>query len=225
MAQMQHPFSCVPKVFQFVENTLSKPRLSRYIKPANGNYQLALRFYIWNARICESFYLPCQVAEVSLRNSIFKVLNDSYGVDWYKQGRFTCNLPDRHKDNLSQAINESRQEHGNNVTPNHIVARLTLGFWAHLFTKNFEHLLWKQGFRVAFPNLPATYDRVKIYEKIDQFRDFRNRTAHHFAVYDKGPTRHYQNVIEIIKWSCADTAWFFAELSKVPTVINQRPQP
>ena len=220
---MQYHFSCVPQVFRSIEDTLSKPRLSRYMPASSGNPQFALRLYIWNIRICESFYLPCQIAEVSLRNAVFKALNTRYGVDWYLQGRFTCNLPDRHKDDLNKAINDSKQEHGRNVTPNHIVARLTLGFWIHLFTKNFEHLLWKNGFAIAFPNLPPHYNRMTIYEKIEQFRNFRNRSAHHFAVFDKRPVSQYQNIIEIIKWTCLDTAWLSTELSRVPSVINQRP--
>jgi len=220
---MQQPFSCVPAVFQSIEATLSKPRLSRYLPAANGFAQFALRLYLWNAMICESFYLPCQLAEVSLRNGVFRALNDRYGPDWYTQGRFTCNLPDRHKKDLQAAIQDSQTEHGENATADHIVARLSLGFWVHLFTKNFEHLLWKGGFTVAFPNLPQNIGRIDIHRKIERFRNFRNRTAHHFAVFDKGPISHYADIMEIIGWSCADTAWLAKELAKVPTVINQRP--
>jgi hypothetical protein len=220
---MQQPFSCVPQVFLAVEGALSKPRLSRYLPAAKGNPQFALRLYLWNAMICESFYLPCQLAEVSLRNGIYRALNTRYGEDWHSQGRFVCNLPDRHKHDLATAIQDSKVEHGKNATADHIVARMPLGFWAHLFTKNFEHLLWKGGFSVAFPNLPAGTDRTLIHSKIERFRKFRNRTAHHFAIFDKGPTSHYADIVEIIAWSCGDTAWLAKELARVPAVINQRP--
>ena len=221
---MQYPFSCTPQVYTQIEGTLSKPRLGRYLPAAKGDKHLSLRLYIWNIRICEAFYLPCQLAEVALRNGILRVLNQKYGCDWHTIDRFTCNLPNRHKSLLSKAIDDSRKDHGKYATPNHIVALLPLGFWVHLLTRNFEHLLWRNGLSEAFPNLPTAYSRNDLYDKVEQFRSFRNRTAHHFAIFDKGPIKHYQNILEIISWTCADTAWLSRELSRVPSVINQRPQ-
>jgi hypothetical protein len=42
--------SLTPATLRAVEATLSPARLSRYLAAADGNLELALRLYIWNAR-------------------------------------------------------------------------------------------------------------------------------------------------------------------------------
>ena len=49
---------------------MSPARLDRFVPAARGDRNHALRLYIWNARLCEKFYLPIQLAEVTMRNAI-----------------------------------------------------------------------------------------------------------------------------------------------------------
>lgn len=45
---------------------MSQARLARYLPAAKGDRFHALRHYVWNARLCEEFYIPLQFSEIAL---------------------------------------------------------------------------------------------------------------------------------------------------------------
>ena len=67
---MLYPSSLTPKSLGSVEATLSSPRLARYDQEIKGNSKFALQLYIWNGRLCETFYLAVRFAEAAVRNAI-----------------------------------------------------------------------------------------------------------------------------------------------------------
>lgn len=223
---MQYLFSCTPETQNALERTLSAARLSRYLPAAKGDRYQALRLYIWNVRLCEAFYLPCQIAEVSIRNSISGVLAKHFKSErWYAKGSFRGLLPDRLIGELDSIITEKSREHGSQLTHDHIIAGLSFGFWSHTLTRNFEKAgIWPASIQLAFPNAPRGTDRNAAYWKINEIRSFRNRIAHHYAVFDKAPSAMHAKLIEVISWSCQDTAWLVKHLSRVSQTINSRPQ-
>src|SRR6476660_2335323 len=89
----------------------------------------------------------------------------------------------------------------------------SLGFWIHLLTKSFEHVLWLQGMRRSFPKIDRHLTRADVHRKVDQLRFFRNRIAHHNAIFDRGPAAAYKNIQEIVSWVCADSLWLMKELA------------
>ncbi len=147
-----------------------------------------------------------------------------YGSSWFDDLRFTCILPDRLKDELASAVEEEKAKHPTALTADHIVARLSLGFWIHLLTKSFEHVLWLQGMRRSFPKIDRHLTRADVHRKVDQLRFFRNRIAHHNAIFDRGPAAAYKNIQEIVSWVCADSLWLMKELANPARVIQDRPQ-
>lgn len=223
---MQYLFSCTPTVQGALERVLSVARLERYLPAAQGDRHRALRLYIWNARLCEAFYLPCQIAEVTIRNSISQALAAHYRTDdWYSKGGFRCQLPPRLSSALDDVIADKRGDHGAAMTHHHIIAGLSFGFWCHTLTKNFEKAgVWPNNIFLAFPNAPATTTRNELYGKINSLRLFRNRIAHHGAIFDKSPIAMHNSIMEVIGWSCQDTAWLVKVLSKVSQVVNARPK-
>jgi hypothetical protein len=185
---------------------------------------MAIRFYVWNARICEAFYLPVQLAEVTLRNTLHSGLIARYGPDWDSRGAFLSTLPNRLRDELTGAISKERGVRGASLTKDHIVAALSFGFWANLLTRNHDHLLWKGGIHHAFPHAARHITRDKLHTLVEQLRRWRNLIAHHYAIFDKGPTAEYQNLLTLVGWADPHTEWFIAQLSNVSATINRRPR-
>ena len=210
---MQLPFSCTPATLRAVEATLSREHLSPYLTAAKGDRHLALQFYVWNARICEAFYLPCQIAEIACRNAIVIALVARYGAGWSRDERFRFTLPGRLRAQLGRACDG---EGG--------VAGLTLGFWTHLLSTGFDFTLWKTGVVVAFPHAPLGVTRNVIYDRVNQLRIFRNRIAHHATVFDKRPIAEHQNLLTTVAWVSPETRWLVGGLSGVSRTINARPK-
>lgn len=221
---MQYPFSCVPPVMGAIETALSPARLNRFMPAAGGDRALALRLHVWNARLCEAFYLPTQLAEVSTRNALHSAVAARYGKDWHAEAAFLSNLPNRLLDELQNVIARERSKRKQGFTADHVVAGLSFGFWVHLVSKSFDHLLWKRGVAAAFPHVPRGTTRVDVHGRLNGLRNWRNLIAHHYAVFDRSPMAEFQNIVGIIRWICPDTGWFAHELSNVPRVLNQRPR-
>jgi hypothetical protein len=220
---MQHPFSLMPNVFAAVESALSPARLGRYL-PASGDKQMALRLYVWNARLCEQFILPVQLAEICVRNMLNQELILKFGALWYENPSFLSPLPDRLKLEINQAVRTEQAQQGSRFTVDHLVSALSFGFWVHLTTQSAIRLLWGGKLPPAFPNLPAGTKDRQVFDKIDRLRKFRNRLAHHNAIFDKGPAAEYRNIQDIIGWISPDTLWLMRQLVNPAAVINQRPR-
>src|SRR5262249_16751800 len=133
--------------------TMSASRFRQYLDTANGDRHLALRLYVWNARLCEEFYIPIQFTEVALRNAIHNRLWAVFGPQWYVTRGFEHAIPDRHKAELAKVVSEQQAKRGPLFTSNHVVAGLTFGFWLYLMGSRFEfHLcevVWGPRFRIS----------------------------------------------------------------------------
>jgi hypothetical protein len=220
---MQYLFSCMPNTLSEIEKTISEQRVGRYLREAKGDKNRALRLYVWNARICEAFYLPGQLVEVAIRNRLHETLTQKYGNNWNANQSFFSPLPDRLKTQLQNSRHEAARDHGVAHTINHVISGLSLGFWCHLLTARFEPILWSAGMQSAFPNIPAQVTRQEVYNKIDQFRTWRNRIAHHGAVFDKRPMKELQNIQELLAWICEETLWFMNETNNVHRSLGRKP--
>ena len=221
---MQYAFSLTPKVLGDVEITLSSARLNRFIVPPNADKNLALRMSIWNMRLCEAFYLPIQLTEVAFRNAVMIPVVRKYGSAWFEKKSFESFLPQRRKEELSRLVDRERDIRGPAFTANHVVAGLSFGFWHNLTHENYKNYLWANGLRNSFPNLPRTMELEDVYNIADRFRKFRNKIAHHYAIFDRSPVSEYQNMLKLLGLVCKDTEWLCKELNAVSRVINQRPK-
>jgi hypothetical protein len=222
---MSLTFSCLPATIVNIQGTLSAPRLARYFGGAGDDLHHALQLYVWNARICEAFYLPTQICEVAARNAIHTALRDKHGVNWYQREAFLRTLPDRLKSELKSVIRTETTSYGQGMTVNHLVSGLSLGFWLHLLTSNYDGVFWPACFPVCFPRMPVGTERKEIYQKLDRFRIHRNRVAHHKPIFDRTPMAEYQNILDLLGWICTDTQWFVRSISRVPQTISARPPP
>lgn len=221
---MQYPFSPMPNVLSRLEATMSQARLARYVPSARGDKCLALRLYVWNARLCEEFYIPLQFAEVAVRNAVSAQLTSLYNTHWFDDPKFLSVIPTRHQDELTSKTASERQKRGRAFTPDHVVAGMTFGFWQNMFGVKLSHLLWRGGVRSAFPHAPVGTSRKDVYNRLEQLRLFRNMIMHHYAIFDKGPTAEYANIRKLVEWVCPDTLWLMSELANPARVIGRRPK-
>ncbi|HEX3885245.1 MAG TPA: hypothetical protein VHW66_21495 [Stellaceae bacterium] len=221
---MQYPFSLTLPAMASIEATLSSARLARFLPEAKGNRQLAIRLHVWNARLCESFYLPAQFAEVAARNAIQKPVVRRFSSQWYENRAFQNILPPRLEEELIRVVSEEQRARGMSFTVDHVVAALSFGFWLNLLTSSYEKHLWAIGLRGSFPHLPGTLKREDVYKALDQLRRFRNKIAHHSAIFDKRPRAEHANVLEVIGWICSDTRWLVSELTYFERVLGRKPR-
>lgn len=198
-------------------------RILRYLPPANQEVGLAFRYYLWNGKLSEAFQPSIHYAEILCRNAIHKALLYHVKDKWFENQTFLKILDPKYARQLADTLDEEREQHGEDVTGHHLVSSLTFGFWEHLTTKRFERLLWAKGIRFNFPGAPMGKHREDLRLLIEEVRRWRNRIAHHRAIFDKNPTRKHQDTLDLIQWVCPVTAQWVKSSSAVPTVINLRP--
>jgi hypothetical protein len=213
-----------PAMFPSIVSAIQKERLARYLPAANGSDALAFQFYLWNCSLCESFHFPLHFSEVVCRNALHQALVKRAGASWYSEPTFIGILDRRFSEDLTEAVSVERSQHGSKMTAHHIVSTLTFGFWEHLATKRFERYLWAKGVQEVFPCAPKGTTLAEVHSLIESVRRWRNRIAHHRAIFDKGPMRKYQDAICLIKWACVDTGGWVASSSKVPVAISLKPK-
>ncbi|MBA8836474.1 Abi family protein [Rhizobium leguminosarum] len=190
---------------------------------ARNDKQRALRLYVWNARLCETFYLPIQIAEVAARNAVLKPLGRRFGQKWYEDPRLTAILPPRLEQELEDAVDKERRRHGGSLSSGHVVSALSLGFWVALMGTSYSNHLWHNGIRGSFPNATAAEDQVAVHVMLDDMRKLRNDIMHHSAIFDRKPQLKMANVMKIISLVSFETHSYVNRLNRLQTVLNERP--
>jgi hypothetical protein len=220
---MQYPFSLLPAVLTAVEATMSPARFERYVTAAAGDRNLALRLYVWNARLCEEFYIPLQFTEVAIRNAISWRLSHLYTNHWFDEPNFINVIPERHKTELVGIVAEQKRKRGSAFAPDHVVACMSFGFWQNLMGRHLAHIFWRAGVRCSFPYMPAGTKRADVYQRMDDMRNFRNGVMHHYAIFDRRPAAEYQNLLALLSWICPESLWLVKQLSNPAAIIARRP--
>lgn len=184
---------------------------------------LAIKFYLWNCALSEAFYIPLHFVEIMCRNAIHNALLYKLGENWFENQTLHNILDGKFSREVTIAVDDERTQHGTEMTAHHVASALTFGFWEHLTTKRFERLLWHRGIRHNFVDARPTADRQSLHDLIESVRRWRNRIAHHRAIFDKDPMRKYQDSLELMKWVCRDTAGWVSSMSRVPRTLAARP--
>lgn len=212
-----------------LEKSIGDERLASYVDVAGGDPMRALDLYLWNTSISAAcFEDPC-LLEVALRNACHDRLcawhvARGYETPWY----FTTELEPRHMADIAQARKRVRQ--GNNKeTEGRVISELMLGFWRLLHAKVYEHTLWKDVLRFAYPHQPVA-DRAQVYDRLDHVNTLRNRIAHHEPIHRSAIGRTsldleaiHTELQEILKWIDQDLhAWLLVE-SRVPGLLAMKP--
>lgn len=210
--------------FPAIETAIKQSRLGRYMPVPGYDRETAIKFYIWNCQLSEAFQFPLHMAEVTCRNAIQKGLNTRFKNPWFDQPDLKRLLDRRQLDHLEAVIAEERHQHAAKMTGDHIVSSLSFGFWDHLTTKRFDRTLWLRGIQHNFPGAySARMTLSDVNALIQKVRRWRNRIAHHRAIFDKDPARKYDETLRLIEWVCPKTARWVDDLSNVRAALALRP--
>lgn len=214
-----------PTVEQFphVLDAFQDERIERYLPAADKSLEDAFRLYLWNCALCEAFYVPLQVGEIVCRNAIHKRLLERWGDKWFEHPSLGSRLSMSGRDELDHVLMEERAQHGARFNAHHLVSGLSFGFWQHMLTKRYDRPLWDTGLRTSFPLLPRAMGRQEVHDRIESIRRWRNRIAHHKAIFDKAPSAKYQETLQFIRWVSDEVADWLASASKVTAAIDLRP--
>lgn len=234
----------LPKVTCLVETALvaslemmvSAPRLQRYRRASASDLETVTN-YLWNIQLAESL-LPCiAFLEVCLRNATHNAVTAREGTDYW----FQRVLQPKRWETVEKIIAELAGVSTNPpiVLPaelppaGKVVAKLTFGFWPHLFSRHYRKLWWtpqSQLIATVFarhPNVTAS-TRSDVHLRLLYVNELRNRAMHHEAIFQgvsipnhsvKAIDALHDEIIEMVGWLEPDAARLLNCLNRFPVVF------
>ncbi len=143
--------------------------------------------YLWNVRLSEALYPILAIFEVTLRNALHNALSQRYGTEtWFDRKGV---LLERERHEIEQA-REALQREDTPTDPNHIVARMNLGFWQALLQESYEDRFWNPDggamLKAVFPYAAGgPPSRESLWDICNRARLLRNRVAHYRPVFNQ----------------------------------------
>lgn len=203
--------------------TLSSTRWRTYQRAASFDDDLALKLYLWNAALGQSFHFPLQVAEVSLRNVINNALAEDFGVEWCFEANCLSKLHPKQRQAITKAADRHLKKYGEAAETSNIVASVTFGFWTALLRREYDRKIWDRHSATAFPYLGAKQGMADIRATAAEVQDLRNRIFHHEPLLGHNLLADYGAIIRLVGWMCQRTKNWTKKRTSVPAVIRQRP--
>ena len=84
---------------------------------------------------------------------------------------------------------------------------------------NFEMTLWRPALHKAFSNRTGLA-RKQAYQPLDYLRTFRNRIAHHEAIFERDLRRDYEKIVRVTGWISPEARAWIKEHSRVPELLD-----
>lgn len=203
---------------------LSAPRFATYLGETGGDKEAALELYLWNLRLSAAFFVPLQICEVSVRNSIVAGIEKTYGANWPWERGFEISLR-----NPPTGYSPRRDLLGLRglSTAGKIVAELKFVFWEKMLTSGHDGAIWNAHFRKVFPNTdPAKTVQLLRREGNDSLfaiRDLRNRIAHHEPIFRRPIQQEFDRIRSVIFWTDPIAAAWVDKVQTVTSLIAERP--
>lgn len=214
---------CELTLLETLQPTLSAARIATYMNAAGHKEETALALYLWNVELGETFHLPLQAVEISLRNRINEVVSDVFTADWWKADNF-CDVADKKQLQSIDEVKRRLKKRGLDLNTGQVVAGLSFGFWVSLLGPRFNPPVWSARLGEAFPNLPDGMSRKAVQSTFRGIADFRNRIWHHEPIFKANLTTEYSHCIRALGWLCADQVDWVKPRCRVMTVLRQRPK-
>lgn len=224
MAESQDQFLYGSAVEQNLTLRISAPRLAPYLglPEVAGNFDQAMKWYLWNSRLAKAFLFPLQTAEVTLRNSIHAGLSSFLnGPDWIKTHPFSLNA--EHRSAMAASVTRLKRTKPK-PSSDDIVAALSMDFWSNLFREDYEALWMVPGLiATIFPHAPSGADRPRIQKLVRRTNWLRNRIAHHEPIHHLQVEGYLADIQELVGFICADTARWMQNNTTVQAVRRAQP--
>lgn len=113
-----------------------------------------------------------------------------------------------------------RLERGKEITRSRVVAGVSFGFWAGLFSKHYEEL-WRHRLRRAFPHESIT--RKDLTQPMRSLQAFRNRVAHHDCLLAQPVADRVAEMQQIAGWIDPDAETWLDGLCRVSRLLESKP--
>lgn len=198
-------------------NALSEARFRGYLKTAGGDVDVAARLYQWNLDVSAAFYSPLHWLEVTLRNALHEQLRAWCGRDdWWSAVPLRKKGPQL----VHQAERNLAKEKGS-FTVDDVVAKLSLGFWVSLVSRQYDRDLWRAALHKSFPHFRGP--RGDLHEDLEAVRCLRNRIMHHEPIHHLDLLGHRERVYRVLRHLSAGLPGHAASADRIPEVWEQRP--
>lgn len=199
---------------------LSPARFQPFLLAAGGDRRDASDLYDWHAAVAAACFGTVQNFEVLLRNAIDGVLGDGQPQSpltdtWLMD--FRVLQPTGVKQVI---VAVERIERGKELTRGAVVAGLSFGFWAGLFTRRYEEL-WRHELRHAFAH--GSVVRRDLTRRLQLLQRFRNRLAHHDSLLRQEVGGRVDDMLLIASWIDPAAGAWLRERSRVHALLAQRP--
>jgi hypothetical protein len=204
--------------------TVSAGRWGTYLEAAGFNEDVAIRLYLWNAAVGQSFHFPLQAAEVALRNVISAAIAAEFGLVWWGEAACRNALGIERCSDIDKAAQRIRRKYGVEPHTDQIVASLMLGFWAAMLKREYNPHIWATQTEVAFPHLTAGQGIRNVSGTANQIQDLRNRIFHHEPLIGRNLSEDYASILRLLGWICPETRQWVRAHTSVPVIMRQRPR-
>lgn len=225
MPLRQDPFETVvsEQLVESFQRTVSPARFRPYLEAAGFDQNRAIRFYLWNVMIGQSFHFPLQTVEVSLRNVVNAALCKVSGENWWNHDTAKYLLDDRRLKDLDD-IQRRLITRGLRITPDEMVAGLSFGFWTGVIAGKYRENIWNKHQGETFPGMPHETNFSEAYAQANKTLGLRNAVFHHEILIGRDLTGEYSAMMKLLGWICPETHAWVKEHCSVPRVLREKPK-
>lgn len=213
---------------------LSSPRYNRYLIATGNNKKKARNLYLANIKIAQAFHPILSQFEVILRNSLNQNLSNFFGdIHWIiNQKSGFMSHPSLKNSNYFLKVSIQKTEKQLNqkaipITSGKVISNQSFGFWTALFLPHHYSLIKGQPIHI-FSNKPNSEDRARIYKKLNDIKNFRNRVNHCEPICFKSTNidcsqaiQIKNNLYDMIEWINPNLKQFFYEMDNIDKNIYQ----
>ena len=210
------------KLTAALTNTVSHPRLGPYLKAAGFDRERAIKLYLWNVAVGQSFHFPLQVFEVALRNSVSAVFASQFGKNWWQKTVAEKYLGKRSLEELEKA-QKRLVNRGIKPNDNDIIADMSFGFWVSLLASRYNPVIWSKNLGKSFPNMKNKNSQKDVYNYANRVLVLRNRIFHHEPIISRDLSFDYSSILTPLNWICPETAMWTKANSSVPQILRLKP--
>lgn len=199
--------------FQSMFYTISDARIKSYVElgftPQSENL---MRAYFGIQEIASHFFVPLQVLEISMRNSMHRCLSERaerlYGagsVPWYDELSLTRESHRIKKEAKNKTKRDAKKRGSEKYTEDDLISNLSFGFWVHLLNDRFSVVdrgdplitnnIWQVETNNVFP-YRGKYKIREMYDILKGINTTRNRLFHQEPIWKSKTTICYKTAIE-----------------------------
>lgn len=213
------------KVKAFVAS-ISKPRLTKYLRESNGDERKALLLYHWNSQLSQSLYLPLQSWEIVLRNKINQFFIYKYNTTrWYANATALRNFNGNDRRRLDETVKRLERDLAPLApTSDQVVADLSAGFWVSQFGSDYAAQYgWRSNLRFRIFTNDHSITREIADETCNDLLDLRNRVAHHEPIFHLPLDLLRDDIDLMLAGMCGATASYMSSACSFEAIWAAKP--